>query len=305
MHGQKNDRRLSRREALACFWAIPLVVSIQQKDDSKSVGSAQTVQSQEKLSLANEKVSKDIAVKVYGDDTSESLFAKWIECKLKCNRSTENGQLALKHEFTGFFSGRINAPIPKWWRNYILSMDTGDGIQLPKPMDDQEGVTTRFGISYPSKVTLREFNNEFASGSFDKDEFRLKWAREGREWLLDDGLKPSQVQTFFVIEKLIDGGYVFAVSNEFCMDHDIIRTTPEGEVVWRAQIDNLMYEPMIELEVDPWNGRMEITVDKDSVTVFGVSSACIYADSFDLESGKPQFRFNTLRGDKVIQPVAD
>ena len=230
---------------------------------------------------------------MYGDDIGSSLLAKWTECKLRCNGSTEVAAHAAKHEFVGFLSGKTNSPVPAWWVSYLLSIDPN---KLPDLFVEDRTISETFGLSHDSNVKIDILDNKFISGSIDGDKFRFKWlddVDDETRWRLNDSVEPRDVLAFFALKKLPDGEHLFALSDRFNRV-DVVRLSAEGRIFWRSTIEHV--ESGFKKESNKVrNGRTEIVVDNSEIRVFGVGSDHFFLDVFDFETGKSEYSFDTLR----------
>ena len=238
----------------------------------------------------DEKILEILERMTYGDDINSSLFAKWTECKLRCNNASAVDTLAAKYEFIGFVSGKTNAAVPHWWTSHLMAADPNRLKDFSFPDRD---VTSTFGLSHESNIKLKKLDNKFVTGAIDGDEFQFQWYEDEADWVLDDGEEPRQAILFLAIKQLPEGEHIFAISNRFnCVD--VVRQTAEGAVVWRSQINNV--RRIQEIEADgPWSGRIKIEFNDNKVRIYGSSCVCLFMEVFDFEIGKTECKFCTLR----------
>ena len=233
----------------------------------------------------------DIASLRYHRDLKVAIPAAWCLCVKKGKAiGTQKHQVVLyKQDFLGFVSGRLNAPLPEWWKRKILLFnDPGMAPPLDPP-----GIVETDGILHHRDVEIQHVTDTWIIGKLDGSEFRLRCDRETTSFDFDLG--------FIDVAKATAGRRIFALSEAKPSDVPVYCVDRDGTELWRAKkiafvqasiAGRFGFEKGIMEIVE--KGMMEIVVSGDRVMLFGEDESAIYLDIFSLKTGEVLCRFTTL-----------
>ncbi len=214
-------------------------------------------------------------------DLKVAIPAAWCLCVKKSEAAGTQQQAALhKQEFLGFVSGRLNTPLPEWWKKRILRYHTPENMLLTAP----PGIIQTDGVSHRRDVVIEWVTDKWIIGELDRRKF---WIPSGRKSTSDLGVG------FIDVVKAPGGRQIFAVSKIGPSDVPVYCVDQDGTELWRAKKIAFVQESVLG-RFGFWQGIMQLVVSGDRVMLFGEDESAIYLDIFSLKTGEVLCRFTTL-----------
>lgn len=223
-------------------------------------------------------------------DLKVSIVAAWISCKMDCRLLADQTDIQaerIKTSFLGFMSGRINSPIPSWWKRQIVAQDVFDkSISSVSPLK-----TDPFSLSgeimHLDELKLIGASGKKIDGTQNDQKFQIEWDKS--DYWGDGVFALHEELTGFAISPTPSDGRVFAISDYINV---IIRCeNRDQKTLWTKKVNTQGQSPVFG-RIDE-TSYLEIKISNGNVILFGGNGNAIFASIFNLSTGERIAEFTT------------
>lgn len=296
----KNPTWLGAILAFVLLSSITKVCLSQQTDQGKALGSEAIKDgSDEDYLQFIEKQEK----RKCDADPDIALQAAW-ELTLDSNEEKTPGFLLPR--FFGFFEGRTKLKIPRRWEAAMARKASGERKDLQELVLKNYFLSPIYGkkpglglVYYPIQYKKTSMDFSAPEGtSLEKRDDQIIISVSGKTVAIsqEDFKKAAEKYVFldqFIADLSADRSYL-ALFARVCQPFPVACVDNKtGKTIWRARVwglGNGFRGP----GTGPRYHELMMVLEKNQVALFGItSSGHCYCESFDAESGKNIFRFNT------------
>ncbi|MBL9162279.1 MAG: PQQ-like beta-propeller repeat protein [Planctomycetaceae bacterium] len=252
--------------------------------------------------LLNGATGKELDLLESSDNDGVALQAAWerIRQTMEGKDFTESPPRAknirpeLKQRFLGFVAGRLRVTAPSWWSKRVEHLQYMHPAFMTIDQRDRSVATSIKpvmkeidGYLFPDRVDSANVSNNGMELSIDSKNasipsLLLEKAQEQIEIRVMDIVKANNEKLIVAPHFDMRGHFpVFAVNQT------------SGDILWQADVfcENIVVPGGTGIASGHWT---EMIVDSQNrVVIFGACDQSVYIEAFDIDTGKPAFRFST------------